>query len=40
MVIYWITGAGEKGLKDATSQQVKDFLLNYIDKENSNGSKR
>lgn len=34
MVIYWITGAGERGLKAAASQQVKDFLLDYIKKEN------
>ncbi len=32
MVLYWITGATNEGLKQGSVEQVKTLLLNYIDK--------
>lgn len=32
MVLYWITGATNGGLKEGTVDDVKTLLLNYIDK--------
>jgi hypothetical protein len=32
MVLYWLTGATENGLKMGTVNDVKEILTNFIDK--------